>query len=151
LFKQQAKERSEAQKLVDSQKDSQDAISNPEEALGHLEPVAKRRRGNRLEIPGILPAEFLTDSEDDEIELDSSSAVTKKRKTKHNKADKPVPDARVGAIVYRIPQVSQKDLPPKSNKSSKTAKKALLTRGRMAVKARKQHGFLLKHRVTRRP
>lgn len=116
---------------------------------------ARRRRGNKVAIPDVLPEEFLTDSSDDDSEEDDdddlatgAAAGPKRRKvaiveSKLTRLDRAPQDERVGSTVYRVAGKTENRLPPKLKKSTKNHKAGLLKRNRTtAVKSRA--GFLKK-------
>lgn len=98
---------------------------------------------DKIHVPDVLPAEFLTDSssEDEDEELGVSEARSKKRKItsidkKLSRQDRAPRDARVGSTVYRVAKKTDERMTPKATKYGKSTKDLLLHRNRSAAKPR---------------
>ncbi|KAK0378832.1 hypothetical protein CLIM01_03803 [Colletotrichum limetticola] len=106
-------------------------------------------RRKRLDLPSELPAEFLESDSEDDGETEDGAGDRKPRKARKletaeaqllREARAPR-DEVVGTTVFRTVKKEDERLAPKAQKYSVNAKKALLARGRAAVKARR--GFLV--------
>lgn len=112
--------------------------------------MSGRKRQEKLNIPNLLPAEFLTDSSSEDEEDDASTSHvprSKKRKVssienKLTRLDKAPRDERIGATVYRVAKKTDERMAPKLKKHSRNIKEDLLKRNRSAVKSRS--GFFAK-------
>lgn len=100
-------------------------------------------------MPNELPAEFLTDSEDEEEDERDLKMVRKPTKinfddamhalSKEGRAPK---DEIVGATAYRVMvDETDKTLAPRANHNSKSVKEMLLHRRRVGVAPTKAKGF----------
>ncbi|OLN96769.1 hypothetical protein CCHL11_02264 [Colletotrichum chlorophyti] len=109
--------------------------------------TAGHRRFDKRDLPDELPAEFLnSDSEEEEGDDETGRKPRKARKLHTAEAQiaresRGPKDEVVGTTLFRVVKKENERLAPKSHKASVNAKKALLTRGRTPVKARK--GFLV--------
>ncbi|CAG9971967.1 unnamed protein product [Clonostachys byssicola] len=144
LFKQQAEERKKTQEITKpaetQDSDSQD-VAGPSSNI-----VSSRRiRGDKIQIPAILPDEFLTDSSSDEEEdhrHDLEVAMGPKRRKVASvertltRLDRGPRDETVGSTVYRVASKNDQRLAPKAKKYTKSAKDVLLRRNRTAVPSR---------------
>lgn len=112
---------------------------------------ADGQRKRRLEIPDVLPPEFLESDDEDEEEREAGN-VSQPRKNKKIKfstvekrlarEDRAPRDERVGSTVYRV-VADKRDpkLAPKLGKQSRNLKEQLLRRHRVPQARR---GFLVK-------
>jgi hypothetical protein len=98
-------------------------------------------RKKRLELPDVLPPEFLEsdDEDEDDIDLDQPkkrSKITFDRIEKEVARESRAPaDTRVGSTVYRVmADKSERKLAPKMDKQARNTKQALLNRHRAPVK-----------------
>ncbi|RYP63905.1 hypothetical protein DL770_009280 [Monosporascus sp. CRB-9-2] len=152
LFKQQAQKRKPAPKpdLASSESDTQDpeATREAEDAPA----TTGRQRVEKLNLPGILPAEYLTESSsegDDEAALER--AVKKPKKISFEDAlqsigkESRVPrDQVVGSTVYRVVAgQTDKNLAPKLHKNTRYVKEDMLRRRRAPVAPNKKRGFFV--------
>jgi hypothetical protein len=118
----------------------------PAEAVNAAkEEAASRKRSGKLEIPTILPAEFLTDSEseEDEESLESVGGARPRKKRTVSAVEKRMSrdgrgprDEVIGSTVYKVSKEADERLAPKVQKFSKNTKDLLLKRGRAPVQAR---------------
>ncbi|KAF7548136.1 hypothetical protein G7046_g8781 [Stylonectria norvegica] len=150
LFKQQADERKKADAET---KAAADALLAQEEAASGFrqgEGNGRKRRTDKVEIPNLLPAEFLTDSSSDDEDEDediSAPARPKKRKISTiestlSRQDRGPRDTRVGSTVYRVAKKVDERLAPKLRKHARSSKELLLKRNRSSVTTRS--GFFVK-------
>jgi hypothetical protein len=156
LLKEQAEARKGAQVEARAQPRDSDELKSAD-ATAQLtsqseapRPQLKGERRKRLEIPDVLPPEFLeSDDEEDEAEAQDSSQVQSNKRIKFSTIEKKLAredraprDERVGTTVYRvIKDKSDKKLAPKMRKEVRNAKEQLLSRNRAPQKRR---GFLVK-------
>lgn len=145
LFKNQAAKRKQVHKPRNHKKskavarDAED--SDSDQAPAERATTSGRRRADRVQLPGFLPAEFLTDSESDDEEASALRMVKKPKKITFesameglSKEGKRPRDQVVGEAVYRV-LAEQGDpiLAPKMRKNSRQVKESLLKRRRSAV------------------
>lgn len=145
MLKKQAEERKQAEaeaKAAAKEAESADQSDSDSE----LEEAPRRKR---MEIPDVLPPEFLEsddEDEDDAMDLDLPKKPTKitfnnveKRLAKENRAPA---DKKVGGTVYRVvADKSEKKLAPKMQKQSRNLKADMMNRNRAPVQRK---GFLVK-------
>ncbi|POR34055.1 Uncharacterized protein TPAR_05726 [Tolypocladium paradoxum] len=113
-----------------------------------------RNRTDRVQMPNLLPLEFLTDSssedEDEDEDGDAGHTGSSRPKKRHvsaverrlSRQDRGPRDERLGSTVYRVAKAEDERLAPKVKKHSKSTKNVLLKRHRTGVKPRA--GFLAK-------
>ncbi|TWU76695.1 hypothetical protein ED733_001563 [Metarhizium rileyi] len=137
LFKQQASERK-----VDAQSEG---VTAPKKA------ASGRKRFEKLVIPSVLPAEFLTDSEsdDEDSDMESSPGANRPRKRTVSAIEKRMSregkgprDETIGSTMYRVSKAVDTRLAPKARKHSRSSRDLLLKRGRAPVTGRS--GFFKK-------
>ncbi|RYP44701.1 hypothetical protein DL768_008852 [Monosporascus sp. mg162] len=152
LFRQQAQKRKPAPKpdLASSEPDIQDPEATRE--AEDVPATAGRRRVEKLKLPGMLPAEYLTESSsegDDEAALER---VTKKPKKINfedalqsiGKEARVPRDQVVGSTVYRVVAgQADKKLAPKMHKNTRYVKENMLRRRRASVAPNKKRGFFV--------
>ncbi|KAI0554970.1 hypothetical protein F4679DRAFT_243919 [Xylaria curta] len=151
LLKQQAEKRKRTKPSTSGKEGNSSEGEDDEEEEGQ-KTIAKRQRRTQ-KLPDMLPAEFLTDSSDNE---DDETALKKKvkRPQKINfetaiqvlgAEGKGPRDEVVGSTRYRV-LAGQGDprLAPKANKESRRVKEDLLRRGRARVTLNKKRGFFVK-------
>ncbi|VUC26429.1 unnamed protein product [Clonostachys rosea] len=144
LFKQQAEERKKALETNDpvepQDSDSQDVAGPSSNGVS-----SGMIRGDKIQIPTILPDEFLTDSssddEDDRRQDLELASGPKRRKVasverKLTRLDRGPRDETIGSTVYRVASKNDQRLAPKAKKYTKSAKDVLLRRNRTAVPSR---------------
>ncbi|ROT40191.1 hypothetical protein SODALDRAFT_329864 [Sodiomyces alkalinus F11] len=115
----------------------------------------RKRLATQTTVPSVLPAEYLdSDSDDSDAEMDPEhTAKPRPRKARKvvtaqrslvREAKSTLPrDEMVGSTLYRpAPKKQDERLAPKGSKQSANAKRALMIRGRSAVKTKK--GFFIK-------
>ncbi|RYP31822.1 hypothetical protein DL767_005553 [Monosporascus sp. MG133] len=152
LFKQQAQKRKPASKpeLASSESDTQGPEAT-REAEAAPAPTG-RRRVEKLKLPGMLPAEYLTESSsegDDEEALER--AAKKSKKINFEDALQPIGnearvprDQVVGSTVYRVVAgQADKKLAPKMHKNTRYVKEDMLRRRRAPVALNKKRGFFV--------
>ncbi|KAK7416406.1 hypothetical protein QQX98_005222 [Neonectria punicea] len=145
IFKQQAEERKKAEEGTNAAEEPTAVTSAPVESL------TRKRRGDKIQVPNLLPAEFLTDSSsDDEAEDDRLRTAVRSKKRKITTIERSLAresrgprDARVGSTVYRVAKKVDDRMAPKLAKHTKNSKDLLLKRNRTAVKPQRS-GFLVK-------
>jgi hypothetical protein len=118
-----------------------------QESDDQSEPEEAPRR-KRMEVPDVLPPEFLESDDEDEDAMDldqpkKRTKITFERIEKELARESRAPaDTRVGSTVYRvIADTSEKKLAPKMDKQARNMKQALLNRHRGPVKRK---GFLVR-------
>lgn len=134
LLKTQAEERKKIQ--PQAQEEEQEEAPKPK--------PTGRVRHEKIQLPSILPAEFLTDSSSEDE--DDSASVTHQSKPKRRKVssiekglsrqERGPRDLTVGSTVYRVAKKVDERMAPKMKKQAKNRKDALLQRGRVPVKSR---------------
>ncbi|KAI1282266.1 hypothetical protein F5Y07DRAFT_234826 [Xylaria sp. FL0933] len=156
LLKKQAEKRKRTKSSTSEKEEedlSEDEDENDEEAQERNTATSKRQR--RIQkLPDMLPAEFLTDSSEDE---DDDGTTLKKMVKRPQKITfetalqvlgaegKRPRDEVVGSTRYRVlAQQGDPRLAPKMDKNSRRAKEALLKRGRAPVTVNKKRGFFVK-------
>lgn len=135
LFKQQAEERKKAEEETK-------AVEKAAEAKA----TGRRRRNDKVQVPNLLPAEFLTDSSsEDEDDKPSGLGAPRSKKRKLAIIEKDLGlesrgprDQRVGSTVYRVARKVDERTAPKLSKQSVNIRDGLLKRGRAAVPARRR-------------
>lgn len=114
-------------------------------------PATGRKRAGQVDVPDLLPAEFLTDSESDDDEDGAADAALRSKPKRRKVAaversltrlDKGPRDATIGSTVYRVAKKVDERMAPKAKQYSKSTKELLLKRNRAPVKPR--GGFLTK-------
>lgn len=110
------------------------------------EPQIGRKRLDRVPIPNVLPAEFLTDSSSEDEDDEDENSVAGPSRPKRRKVaavekslarqDRGPRDERVGSTIYRVAKETDDRLAPKSKQYAKGRKDMLLKRNRTAVKPR---------------
>ncbi|CAM1505495.1 Fc.00g111320.m01.CDS01 [Cosmosporella sp. VM-42] len=145
LFKQQAEER---KKLEDGAKAMANVLSRQDEDSesdsAQVEVTGRRRRTDKVQIPNLLPAEFLTDSSsEDEDEGSQVSAAVRPKRRKITTIERSLDregrgprDEMVGSTVYRVAKKVDDRIAPKLRKHAKSSRDLLLKRNRAAVKPR---------------
>lgn len=118
---------------------------NSENEDTQLDMSGRRRRVGKIQVPNLLPAEFLTDSssendDEDEDDQETSAARPKKRKIATverslSRQDRGPRDERVGSTVYRVTKQVDERMAPKLRKHAKSSKELLLKRNRPAIKS----------------
>ena len=152
LFKEQAEER---KKIEDSHAaaaaKSEPAPENEDSTAKQPGQAAGRRRMDRMPIPNVLPAEFLTDESSDEEEEEEVGALIDSRpkgrkistiERQLSRQDRATRDRVVGSSVYRVTKQQDGRMAPKVKKYARGMKEALLKRNRAPVKSGK--GFFAK-------
>ncbi|KAI0138539.1 hypothetical protein F4776DRAFT_618843 [Hypoxylon sp. NC0597] len=145
LYKQQAERRKRARGTVEvhqkkATKSKDQASSDEEDGIAEVETAVTtgRRRAQKFNLPTVLPAEFLTDSSEDEDEDESAlKRVVKKPKKINFETDSKRPrDQVVGSTRYRVlaDQADQK-LAPRIRKQARVSKESLLKRKRSSAVA----------------
>lgn len=141
LFKQQAQERKKAEA------DDESALTKsagPAAGDAHA-PVNGRKRMDRMQIPNLLPAEFLTDSSSESEDGDDDAAMSTSRPKRRKVAtverqltrlDRGPKDERVGSTLYRVAKKTDDRLAPKSKKYAKSTRAGLQSRNRTATASR---------------
>ncbi|GAW24292.1 hypothetical protein ANO14919_138760 [Xylariales sp. No.14919] len=146
LLKQQAEKRKRTKSSVSGNEDSSE---NEDEERN----TTSKRQRRTQKLPNLLPAEFLTDSSEDEEDGTALNRMAKKPKkitfetAMHiiGAEGKGPRDEVVGSTRYRIlTQQSDQRLAPKANENSRKSKEALLRRGRAPVASNKKRGFFIK-------
>ncbi|KAI1115060.1 hypothetical protein F5Y14DRAFT_412007 [Nemania sp. NC0429] len=162
LLKQQAAKRKRARpnttaKGGSSEDGSEDEAQEEDEEEEARNVMSKRPRRTQQTLPDVLPAEFLTDSSEDEAEADGTALkkmvkrpqkITFETAVRALGAEGRAPrDEVVGSTRYRV-LAGQGDerLAPKANKEARRAKEALLRRGRPRVETAMKRGFFVKKR-----
>ncbi|KAI1738347.1 hypothetical protein F4680DRAFT_425812 [Xylaria scruposa] len=152
LLKQQAEKRKRTKPSTSGKKEDSSEDNEDDEEEEEQKTVAKRQRRTQ-KLPDMLPAEFLTDSSDNE---DDETALKKmvKRPQKINfetamqvlgAEGKGPRDEVVGSTRYRVlAEQGDPRLAPKANKESRRVKEDLLRRGRARVTLNKKRGFFVK-------
>ncbi|TRX92413.1 hypothetical protein FHL15_006580 [Xylaria flabelliformis] len=153
LLKQQAQKRKRTKPSTSGKgEDSSEDEGDKEEVEEEQKTISKRQRRTQ-KLPDMLPAEFLTDSSDNE---DDEAALKKmvKGPQKINfetamqvlSAEGRGPrDEVVGSTRYRVlAEQGDPRLAPKANKNSLRVKEDLLRRGRARVTLNKKRGFFVK-------
>jgi hypothetical protein len=144
LFKQQAEERKKTQDFT-KPAETQDSVSQDVAGPSSNRISSGRVRGDKIQIPAILPDEFLTDSSSDEeddhrhdLELASGPKRRKVASVERSltRLDRGPRDETVGSTVYRVASKNDQRLAPKAKKYTKSAKDVLLRRNRTAVPSR---------------
>ncbi|KAF4503809.1 hypothetical protein G6O67_006945 [Ophiocordyceps sinensis] len=144
LLKKQAEERKRADHAIAAAalQDGEDDVppTKQQEATG------RRRRTDRVQVPDLLPLEFLTDDssgedEADEGEAGDSGARPRRRKIaavekRLTRLDRGPQDEWIGTTVYRVAAKLDERLAPKAKRSSLSIKERLLQRNRTAAKPR---------------
>jgi U3 small nucleolar RNA-associated protein 16 len=109
-------------------------------------------RKRKLEVPDLLPPEFLeSDDEEDLAPTPKSAQAVRPKKIKFADLEKqlarearPPRDERVGSTVYRVVAAQEdKRMAPKMDKSTRNLKESMLARKRIP---QKKGGFLVKSR-----
>ncbi|KAI0816631.1 hypothetical protein GGR55DRAFT_246762 [Xylaria sp. FL0064] len=153
LLKKQAEKRKRTKLSMPKNEEDSSEDSSDGEAEERTTVTSKRQR--RIQkLPDMLPAEFLTDSSDDE---DDDGTPLKKMVKRPQKITfetamqvldaegKRPRDEVVGSTRYRVlAQQGDPRLAPKMDKNSRSAKEALFRRGRAPVTVNKKRGFFVK-------
>ncbi|ORY69586.1 uncharacterized protein BCR38DRAFT_88495 [Pseudomassariella vexata] len=151
LFRQQAEKRKRAHKPVKSSKRSKHSAAVEDDSDGEKTAATGRRRVDKADLPDMLPARFLTDSESDSEDAEALRVV-KPTKIKFDQALQTVgmenrapKDQVVGSTVYRVlANDGDKTLAPKMKKNSRHVKEDLLRRKRVGVVPAPNRGFFKK-------
>ncbi|KAK5631859.1 hypothetical protein RRF57_007573 [Xylaria bambusicola] len=156
LLKQQAEKRKRTKPSASNKKDlsgdeDEDEDNKEDEEEEKRNKSSKRQRRTQ-KLPDILPAEFLTDSSEDEDGTALKKMVKRPRKINFETAmqvldaeGKRPRDEIVGSTRYRVlAQQGDPRLAPKADHNSLKAKEALLRRGRTGVAVNKRRGFFVK-------
>ncbi len=77
-------------------------------------------------LPGMLPAEYLEDTEPQEVILLDELPRKKAKKTKFGPAEKDPKDRRIGGTTYRVTKSSSTNLAPKSSSQARNTKESWL-------------------------
>lgn len=150
LLKQQAEKRKRTDPSKPGEKGAPEGEG--EDAIEEQNTRSKRQRRTQ-KLPDVLPAEFLTDSSEDEDDETTLKKIVKRpQKITFDTAvqilsadGRPPRDEVVGSTRYRVlAQQSDQRLAPKANKDSRKKKDALLRRGRTRVAQNKKRGFFVK-------
>ncbi|KAI0971842.1 hypothetical protein F4678DRAFT_78277 [Xylaria arbuscula] len=151
LLKKQAEKRKRTQPSTAEKADASEDEDEKEERERNTTTSKRQRRTQKL--PDMLPAEFLTDSSDDEDDETALKKMVKRpQKITFDTAmqvlgaeGKRPRDEVVGSTRYRV-LAGQSDprLAPKANKNSIAAREALLRRKRAPVVLNKKRGFFVK-------
>ncbi|KAI0834830.1 hypothetical protein F5Y06DRAFT_277995 [Hypoxylon sp. FL0890] len=144
LYKQQAERRKRARGTVEVHQNkaaSKDQASSEEDdGVAEVETAVTtgRRRAQKFNLPTVLPAEFLTDSSEDEDEDETAlkRVVKKPKKINFETEGKRPRDQVVGSTRYRVlaDQGDQK-LAPRIRKQARATKESLLKRRRSGAVA----------------
>ncbi|KAI0115792.1 hypothetical protein GGR51DRAFT_502129 [Nemania sp. FL0031] len=145
LLKQQAEKR---KRTEPSKSTPGEGDSSEDEAEEEQIPTSKRQRRTR-DLPDTLPAEFLTDSSEDEDEAELKKMVKRPKKINFETAlgaeGKRPRDEVVGSTRYRVlADQGDQRFAPKANKTSRRVREDLLRRGRTRVELNKKRGFFVK-------
>lgn len=140
LLKQQAEERKKAEEEAPTIEDTVQSES-----------PTRKRQTDKVHVPNLLPAEFLTDSSsEDEAEDDRLVSAGRPKRRKITTIQKNLAresrgprDERVGSTVYRVAKKVDERMAPKLSKYAKSSRDLLLKRNRTAVKPQRS-GFLVK-------
>ena len=124
----------------------------PDSDNAQAEVTGRRRRTDKVQIPNLLPAEFLTDSssEDEEDDSQTSAAVRPKKRRigaierNLDREGRGPRDERIGSTVYRVAKKVDERIAPKLRKHAKSSRDLLLKRNRAAVKPRSGGFFVQK-------
>ncbi|KND95118.1 hypothetical protein TOPH_00545 [Tolypocladium ophioglossoides CBS 100239] len=151
LLKKQAEERKQAEEEAKAATAAagpaqDDDLDDAPSARQRESATRGRKRTDKVQIPKLLPAEFLTDSssEDDGDggDADQNSSLRPKKRNvsaverRLSRQDRGPRDERVGSTVYRVAKAADERLAPKAKKHSKRTKDVLLKRNRKGVKSR---------------
>ncbi|SCO83273.1 uncharacterized protein FRV6_07486 [Fusarium oxysporum] len=142
FFKQQAEER---KKFEEQEKAGGDEKASVEE-----EPVQSLIQRSKAEkAVNLLPAEFLTDSSEDEADGIDDQPEERPRKRRVATVERSLArqergprDERVGSTVYRVAKKTDERMAPKLKKHAKSSKDILLKRNRSVTKQRS--GFFVR-------
>lgn len=154
-LKQQAQKRERAKKVKPhtsktKNADSEDEDEDEEAGTGDVEKATTgRRRAEKFNLPSVLPAEFLTDSEDESEDERDLRVAKKPKKIKFDDAIQTLSkegrgprDEIVGSTAYRVvADQGDEKLAPRANHNSKNVKEMLLHRRRVGVAPNKANGF----------
>ncbi|OTA60780.1 hypothetical protein K449DRAFT_466078 [Hypoxylon sp. EC38] len=158
LYKQQAERRKRARGTVEvhqnkaTSKDEASSDEQDDDGIAEVETAVTtgRRRAQKFNLPTVLPAEFLTDSSEDEDEDESTlkkRVVKKPKKINFETGGKRPRDQVVGSTRYRVlaDQADQK-LAPRIRKQARVFKESLLKRKRSgaATGAGMKKGFFVR-------
>ncbi|TGJ85621.1 hypothetical protein E0Z10_g3148 [Xylaria hypoxylon] len=151
LLKQQAEKRKRTKPTTSGNEDSSEDEEEEEEEEEEKNTTSKRQRRTQ-KLPDTLPAEFLTDSSEDEDDETALKKMVKPKKITFETAmqvlgaeGKGPRDEVVGSTRYRVlAQQSDDRLAPKVNKDSRASKEALLRRKRVPAASNKKRGFFVK-------
>ncbi|ETS75731.1 hypothetical protein PFICI_12675 [Pestalotiopsis fici W106-1] len=135
----------QAQKRKRASKPSRDTADGDDED----KVTTGRKRAEKFNLPNELPAEFLTDSEDEEEDERDLRVVRKPTKIKFDdamnalsKEGRAPKDEIVGSTAYRVMMdEADQTLAPRANQNSKSVKEMLLHRRRVGVAPTKAKGF----------
>ncbi|KAI1419012.1 hypothetical protein F5Y12DRAFT_320631 [Xylaria sp. FL1777] len=150
MLKKQAEKRKRTKPSASKKEDSSEDEEGEEKAERNI--TSKRQRRTQ-KLPDMLPAEFLTDSSDDEDDETALKKMVKRpQKITFETAmqvlgaeGKRPRDEVVGSTRYRVlAEQSDPRLAPKADKNSHRIKDALLRRGRTRVVQNKKRGFFVK-------
>ncbi|KAI3336586.1 hypothetical protein HD806DRAFT_10368 [Xylariaceae sp. AK1471] len=150
LLKEQAEKRKRNRPTKRNTSEKEDSSEGEDEK--EEQNTSKRRRRNET-LPDLLPAEFLTDSsEDEDDETALKKMVQRPQKITFETAmqvlgveGKGPRDEVVGSTRYRVlAEQSDARLAPKANKNSRRVKEDLLRRGRVGVVLNKKRGFFVR-------
>ncbi|KAI1129619.1 hypothetical protein F5Y10DRAFT_237978 [Nemania abortiva] len=153
LLKQQAQKRKREEPSKSEKKgDSSEDDEGEDEEEEQRNTASKRQRRTR-DLPDTLPAEFLTDSSEDEDDETALKKMVKRPKKITFETAMQALDAKgrgprdevVGSTRYRVlADQGDQRLAPKANKNSRRVKDDLLRRGRTRVAVNKKRGFFVK-------
>ncbi|KAF5577948.1 u3 snorna associated [Fusarium pseudocircinatum] len=142
FFKQQAEER---KKLEEQEKAGTNEEASVEE--GPAQSLIQRSKAENA--VNLLPAEFLTDSSEDEADEIDDQPEERPRKRRVATVERNLArqergpkDERVGSTVYRVAKKTDERMAPKLKKHAKSSKDILLKRNRSVTKQRS--GFFVR-------
>ncbi|KAF9770446.1 hypothetical protein IL306_012012 [Fusarium sp. DS 682] len=144
FFKQQAEERKKLEEQERTEGEGDAEGSDEEQPAQSL-----IQRGKTEKSLNLLPAEFLTDSSEDEADRIDDQTEERPRKRRVATVERSLArqergpkDERVGSTVYRVAKQTDERMAPKLKKHAKSSKDLLLKRNRSVTKQRS--GFFVK-------
>jgi U3 small nucleolar RNA-associated protein 16 len=144
------KEQAQKRKRTEKPKAQEPELDQDEDALEvEKSTTSTRKRADKFSLPSELPAEFLTDSENESEDERALKMAQKPKKIKFDDAVQILKkegltprDELVGTTAYRVvADYNNQKLAPKANHNSKNVKEMLLHRRRVGVPATKGKGF----------
>ncbi|KAI0476969.1 hypothetical protein F4859DRAFT_69628 [Xylaria cf. heliscus] len=151
LLKQQAEKRKRTKPNTSGKEE--DSSEDEKEDKEEEQNITSKRQRRTHKLPDMLPAEFLTDSSEDEDDKTALKKMIKRpQKITFETAmqvlgaeGKGPRDEVVGSTRYRVlAEQGDPRLAPKANKNSRRVKEDLLRRGRDQVTLNKKRGFFVK-------